>query len=164
MAARAHERAVVPAGAAGARAFLAPLPSRRSPTTRLRAAFRRWGTRTAGALAALPAAAVALRLARRRRVARLARGKDDEPFVPRLPPDALEEAVELDYPVYEIEPLTFVLRGLVNRALGRLAARSLACAGLTLRLALDPERVRRAHGAESPRPRARRRRCWSWCG
>ena len=63
---------------------------------------------------------------------------DDEPFVPRLPDDALEEAIELDYPVAELEPLSFVLRGLVDRALGRLRERSLACAGLTLRLALDP--------------------------
>jgi protein ImuB len=70
-------------------------------------------------------------------VARLARGDDDEPFHPQLPPDALEEAVDLDYPVYEIEPLTFVLRGMIDRALERLATRSLACAGLTLRLVLE---------------------------
>ena len=63
---------------------------------------------------------------------------DDEPFVPRLPADALEEAIELDYPVAELEPFAFVLRGLIDRALGRLRERSLACAGLTLRLALDP--------------------------
>ena len=58
--------------------------------------------------------------------------------MPRLPDDALEEAIELDYPVAELEPLAFVLRGLIDRALGRLRERSLACAGLTLRLALDP--------------------------
>ena len=55
-------------------------------------------------------------------MARLARGEDDEPFVPQLPPDALEEAIELDYPIYELEPLAFVLRGLVDRALARLRA------------------------------------------
>ena len=54
---------------------------------------------------------------------RLARGIDDEPFVPRLPADALEEAIELDYPIDEIEPLSFVLRGLVDRALARLRVR-----------------------------------------
>jgi protein ImuB len=138
VAARAHELAVVPAG--GARAFLCTLPIERfTDDAELRAAFRRWGTRTAGAVAALPGEAVALRLGPGgQAVARLARGEDDEPFVPALPPDALEEAIELDYPVYEIEPLAFVLRGLVDRALDRLAARSLACAGLTLRLGLDP--------------------------
>jgi protein ImuB len=140
VAARAREQAVVPADRAGTRAFLAPLPVELvTAEPALRAAFRRWGTRTAGAVARLPAAAVALRLGGSGAdVARLCRGEDDEPFVPQLPPDALEEAIELDYPVYELEPLAFVLRGLIDRALARLAARSLACAGLTLRLALDP--------------------------
>jgi protein ImuB len=140
VAARAHGQAVVPADRPGARAFLAPLPVEMvTPDPALRAAFRRWGTRTAGAVARLPAAAVALRLGPNgAAVARLCRAEDGEPFVPQLPPDALEEAIELDYPIYEIEPLAFVLRGLVDRALSRLAARSLACAGLTLRLALDP--------------------------
>jgi protein ImuB len=142
VAARARELAVVGEGAAGARAFLAPVPlTTLTEDEELRAAFRRWGTRTAGQLAALPPDAVTLRLgAAGAAVARLARGEDggDEPFLPRLPEDALEEAVDLEYRVYEIEPLAFVLRGLVDRALARLAGRSLACAGLTVRLALDP--------------------------
>jgi protein ImuB len=140
VATRARELGVVPADDAGARAFLAPLPvDLLTSDDALRAALRRWGTRTAGQVAALPADAVALRLGEAGAcVCRLARGWDDEPFAPRLPADALEEGVELDYPIYELEPLTFVLRGLVDRALARLAARSLACAGLTVRLALDP--------------------------
>ncbi|HXT95274.1 MAG TPA: DNA polymerase Y family protein [Polyangia bacterium] len=140
VATRAHELAVVPAERAAARAFLAPLPiSFFTDDGELSAAFRRWGTRTAGAVAALPPSAVALRLGPAgAAVARLSRAEDDEPFLPQLPPDALEEAVELDYPIYEIEPLAFVLRGLCDRALERLAGRSLACAGLTLRLSLDP--------------------------
>jgi protein ImuB len=75
------------------------------------------------------------------RLCRLAAGIDDEPFIPHLPADALEEAVELDYPIAELEPLSFVLRGLIDRALARLACRSLACAGLTLRLTLDPRGI-----------------------
>jgi protein ImuB len=140
VATRAYELAVVPADRAGARAFLAALPvSHFTDDAELCAAFRRWGTRTAGAVAALPPSAVALRLGPAgAAVARLARAEDDEPFLPQLPPDALEEAIELDYPVYEIEPLAFVLRGLCDRALERLAGRSLACAGLTLRLSLEP--------------------------
>jgi protein ImuB len=102
-------------------------------------ALQRWGIATVGALALLPAADVALRLGPDgTRAHRLATGVDDEPFVPRLPADALEEGTELDYPIYEIEPLSFILRGLIDRALARLACRSLACAGITLRLALDP--------------------------
>jgi protein ImuB len=136
---RAHELSVVPEGAR-ARAFLADVSvDLLTPDVELRAAFRRWGTRTAAQVAALPADAVALRLGEPgARVCRLARGEDDEPFMPLLPADALEEAIELDYRVTEIEPLAFVLRGLVDRALARLAGRSLACAGLTVRLTLDP--------------------------
>jgi protein ImuB len=141
VATRAHELAVVPAGH-GARKFLAALPiDLLTADVELRAALRRWGIRTAHQAAALPTDAVALRLGEAgARVCRLARGEgdDDEPFLPHLPVDALEEAVDLDYRIYEIEPLAFVLRGLVDRALARLAGRSLACAGLTVRLTLDP--------------------------
>jgi protein ImuB len=167
VATRARELAVVPRG--GERGFLAPLPVRvladddgggpgappRPRGARARggrrgqrgaqdaadtgAAFARWGIATVGALAALPAAEVALRLGPGgARLHRLATGADDEPFVPRLPADAVEEGTDLDYAIYEIEPLAFVLRGLIDRALARLACRSLACAGLTLRLRLDP--------------------------
>jgi protein ImuB len=141
LATRAHELALIPTAAGPARAALASIPVETlvADDKALGAAFRRWGLRTAGDVAALPVDAVGLRLGPAgARAARLARGIDDEPFVPRLPDDALEEAIELDYPVAELEPFAFVLRGLIDRALGRLRERSLACAGLTLRLVLDP--------------------------
>ena len=141
LATQAQEVALIPTAAGPARAALASIPveTLAGDDAALAAAFRRWGLRTAGDVAALPVDAVGLRLGPAgTRAARLARNVDDEPFVPRLPDDALEEAIELDYPVAELEPLAFVLRGLIDRALGRLRERSLACAGLTLRLALDP--------------------------
>jgi protein ImuB len=140
LATRASELVVVPPGEAGVRAFLAPIPVELfTDDVALKTALRRWGIRRGGDLAALPVAAVALRLGEAgARTARLARGGDEEPFVPELPADALEEGVDLEYRIEEIEPLAFVLRGLIDRALARLACRSLACAGLTLRLALDP--------------------------
>jgi hypothetical protein len=152
LATRAREVMLVPTAAGPARAALASIPveiladdltlSTLSALPGLAAAFRRWGLRTAGDVAALPIDAVGLRLGPAgARAARLARGEDDEPFVPRLPDDALEEAIELDYPVAELEPFSFMLRGLVDRALGRLRERGLACAGLTLRLTLDPRGV-----------------------
>jgi len=139
LATRAHELALVPTAAGPARAALASIPVELLvEDAALATAFRRWGLRTAGDVAALPVDAVGLRLGPAgARACRLARGLDDETFVPRLPADALEEAIELDYPVAELEPFSFLLRGLVDRALGRLRERSLACAGLTLRLALD---------------------------
>ena len=152
LATRAHELALVPTAAVPARAALASIPvellaeevqgNPALPHAHLATAFRRWGLRTAGDVAALPVDAVGLRLGPAgARACRLARGLDDEAFVPQLPADALEEAIELDYPVAELEPLSFLLRGLIDRALARLRGRSLACAGLTLRLALDPRGV-----------------------
>ena len=152
LATRAHELALVPTAAVPARAALASIPvellaeevqgNPALPHAHLATAFRRWGLRTAGDVAALPVDAVGLRLGPAgARACRLARGLDDEAFVPQLPADALEEAIELDYPVAELEPLSFLLRGLIDRALVRLRGRSLACAGLTLRLALDPRGV-----------------------
>jgi protein ImuB len=144
LATQAQEVALIPTAAGPARAALASIPveTLAGDDAALASAFRRWGLRTAGDVAALPVDAVGLRLGPAgTRAARLARGIDDEPFVPQLPDDALEEAIELDYPVAELEPLAFVLRGLIDRALGRLRERSLACAGLTLRLTLDPRGV-----------------------
>src|SRR5581483_7424976 len=45
---------------------------------------------------------------------------------------------ELDYAVEELEPLSFVLRGLFERVLARLGGRGLGCAGVTVRLKLEP--------------------------
>jgi len=163
---RARALAVVPCTDADARAYLASMPVSVlrnepvqaevvAPSSNGRAskkgdparkdeedvgiALQRWGIPTVGGLAALPGTEVSLRLGSAgARLHRLARGLDDEPFVPRLPEDALEEGIELDYPLYELDPLSFVLRGLLDRALTRLGARSLACAGLTLRLSLEP--------------------------
>ena len=140
LATRARELAVVASGRAGTQAFLSPLPIRLvAEDPGLREAFERWGLHTAGDLAKLPTAEVALRLGPSgARACLLARGQDDEPFVPRFPADALEEGLDLDYGIAELEPLSFLLRGLIDRVLQRLACRSLACAGLTVRLALEP--------------------------
>jgi protein ImuB len=143
----ASDLALVPDG--GERAFLAPLPVRHalnagSPGIAEQAAtlgesLDGWGIRTLGALAALPLGEVGLRLGEAgARLRKLAAGTLDEPFAPGLPADALEEGTELEYALYELEPLSFILRGLIDRALERLGGRGLGCAGLTVRLKLDP--------------------------
>ncbi|HEY4185469.1 MAG TPA: DNA polymerase Y family protein [Polyangia bacterium] len=139
VATRARERVIVPPG--GDSGFLAPLalgvlgeplPAETTAT------FGRWGIALVGAFAALPAADVGLRLgAAGARLHRVARGEDDEPFLPTLPPDAVEEGLALDDAIAELEPLAFVLRGLCDRLLSRLACRGLACVGITLRLQLE---------------------------
>lgn len=137
VATRAAERAVVPTG--GEAAFLAPLPLRVLGESQFPyQTFDRWGLRTVGALAKSPAADVGLRLgADGARLHQLARGDDDEPFLPALPTDAVEEGIDLDDAIVELEPLAFVLRGLFDRMLARLACRGLACAGITLRFQLE---------------------------
>jgi protein ImuB len=164
VAAQATEIAVVPAGQE--RAFLGPLPlatllqagltGSLAPTSsggkktaassrpdvvlaQLEETFTRWGLQTVAELAALPLDQVTLRLGRTGALVHgLACGTAQEPFAPQLPPDALEEGTEIDYPVAELEPLAFLLRGVFDRALGRLTCRGLACASVGLRLKLDP--------------------------
>ena len=136
---RAAERGVVPTG--GEARFLAPLPLRvlgEPLPPEISEVFARWGISTIGALTKLSAADIGLRLgARGAHLHRLGRGDDDEPFLPVLPADAVEESVDLDDAIAELEPLSFVLRGLFDRILARLACRSLACAAITLRFQLD---------------------------
>jgi len=139
IATRAGERVLVPAG--GESAALAPLPVRllgEPLSATLTETFARWGIATIGAFAALPASEVSLRLGTEgAHLHRLARGEDDEPFLPALPVDAVEEGLGLDEAITELEPLAFVLRGLLDRVLARLTCRTLGCAGITLRLRLD---------------------------
>lgn len=100
--------------------------------------LRRWGIGTLGRLAALPRGEVALRLgAAGARGWELAAGQDDAPLVPTPQPDEPEESVELEYPLYEVEPLLFVLRGALDRVAVRLAARGVVFGAVALRLRLE---------------------------
>ena len=136
VASRAQDIAIVPAG--GEAAFLAPLPVG-TASKELAARLSRWGIRSLGALARLPQDAVVLRLGEAgARLWRLASGCDEEPLAPLPPPDAVEEATDIDYPICELEPLAFILRSLLDQAMSRLQGRGLGCAGLTLRFRLDP--------------------------
>jgi len=140
IACRTAEVAIVPPAPAAARAFLAPLPlAMLAPGPEISEALARWGLRTVGELACLRPEDVAVRMgAAGARLVRLARAQDDEAFLPQAPADAVEEGTELDYALDSLDPLVFVLRGLIDRALARLACRGLACAGLTLRLTVEP--------------------------
>jgi protein ImuB len=72
--------------------------------------LRRWGVKTLGALAALPAGDVYERLgARGVAWQRLARGEDQGPLVPCVPEEPFEGTLELEWPIEGLEPLSFVL-------------------------------------------------------
>ena len=90
--------------------------SARPPTPDPRiTALRRWGLRTLGDLARLPAGDVAARLGQGgAEWQRLARGEDLSPLVPAMPDELFEQALDLEWPIEGLEPLSFVLARLME--------------------------------------------------
>lgn len=97
----------------------------------------RWGLRTIGDLARLPAAGLAERFGPEGpRLRRLARGEDDGLFVPAAAPVAFDMTLELDWPVDGLEPLSFLLARVLEPLCSGLVTRGRRAAGLTLELGL----------------------------
>ncbi len=97
----------------------------------------RWGLRTLGELAALPAADLSERLGQDGiRWQRLARGEDMGPLVPAPEEEPFEASLELEWPIAELEPLSFVLTRLLDPLCQRLEHRDRGAAVLHLRLRL----------------------------
>jgi protein ImuB len=101
------------------------------------AVLRRWGIRTLGELAALPSDELAVRLGQSG-VAwqRLARGEDPCPLVPSVPEERFAQALDLEWPIEELEPLSFVLSRLMEPLSLHLERRDRGAAVLHLRLHL----------------------------
>ena len=99
--------------------------------------LRRWGLRTLGDLAALPDDEMAARLGQAG-VAwqRLARGEDPRPLVPALPEERFEQALDLEWPLDGLEPLSFVLGRLMEPLSAHLEQRDRGAAVLHVRLHL----------------------------
>jgi len=118
--------------------FLAPVPIKLlAPDPELAVTLQRWGIRYIGDLAALPMTAVGTRLGPEGvSLVRRARGEDEHPLVPRSQPLHFEEGVEIEYGIEALEPLLFVLRGLLDRLTARLALRGFICGDLRLSLRL----------------------------
>ncbi|HEY5619627.1 MAG TPA: DNA polymerase Y family protein [Vicinamibacterales bacterium] len=99
--------------------------------------FHRWGIRTLGDLAVLPADAVAARLgADGTRWQRLARGEDPRPLQPAVPKERFEQALDLEWPIDGLEPLSFVLGRLLEPLTAHLDRRRRGAAVLHIRLHL----------------------------
>lgn len=127
---------VVPAG--GEAAALAPLPLDLLglPAERLEL-LRRWGLRTIGDLARLPAVALSERLGPEGpRLVHLARGEDEGLLVPAPLPERFETTLELDWPVDGLEPLAFLLSRVLEPLCASLAARGAKAASLAVELGL----------------------------
>jgi protein ImuB len=99
--------------------------------------LRRWGVRTIGELVALPGDEIAARLGQEG-VAwqRLARGDDAAPLVPSAPEERFAQALDLEWPIEELEPLSFVLSRLLEPLSAHLERRDRGAAVLHLRLHL----------------------------
>ena len=99
----------------------------------------RWGIRTFGALAKLPAQELASRLGRQSiHLHRLARGCAVRPLIPRKESLLFLETMELDDALVTLEPLTFILNRLCEVLFLRLRSRGFAT--LELHLTLQRER------------------------
>jgi protein ImuB len=130
---------VVPAGEEAR--FLAPLPlTHLKLEQRLVDTLKRWGVRTLGDLARLPADRTASRLGPAGASAhRAARGIDSSPLAPYHLPPTLREGMELEWPVVTVDPLLFAFRQSLERTQNRLQREDLSCALLELELSLEPE-------------------------
>jgi protein ImuB len=107
--------------------------------------FKAWGLKTLGELAALPPADLASRLGRGALVWQaLARGGDIRPLIPTLDEERFESSMDLDWPIEELEPLSFVLTRLLEPLSTRLERRDRGAAVLHVLLRL----VTRGSGAE----------------
>lgn len=125
----------------GDAAYLAPLPLgwlNASPALIER--LSRWGIRTAGEFAALPAGEIIRRLgAEGLALHRAARGEEERPLTAWRRPPALSEAIEMEWTVCEMEAFAAVVRPMLDRLTSRLTASGVACRQLDLSLALDPK-------------------------
>jgi protein ImuB len=106
------------------------------------ASLKRWGLRTLGELAALPAADLSARLGRGGRVWQaIARGGDTRPLVPMQPDERFEGTMQLEWPIEGAEPLSFVLTRLLEPLSTRLERRDRGAAVLHVQLGLVTREV-----------------------
>ena len=115
-------------------ADLAPLPVFLLGTTSdLALTLAHWGIRTFGDLTRLPRESVGSRLgAAGLALWRTARGEERRPLCPRLEPLVFEEMLDCEYGIDSFEPFSFLLRGALERLLGRLDLHGLRAGDLTL--------------------------------
>ena len=110
-----------------------------SPSVETAETLSRWGVRTCAVLAGLPVLQLSERLGQEGvRLHALARGAISRSLAIAEPGHSFEEEMELDDPVEELDPLSFLLGRLLDQLCARLAARSLAAASLRVRFELQP--------------------------
>jgi protein ImuB len=126
--------------------FLAALPiDILDPDDALAETLTRFGVHRVSDLLALPQRALHTRLGPEvLQLIELARGRETDTPLPVPNTARFLEAIDLEFPVDQLEPLAFVVRGLLSRLMARLETRHLACDNLVLTL-------RREDGARDSR-------------
>lgn len=119
--------------------FLAPLPlDLLDPPDELSERLTRWGLQRFSDLWKLPSETLGTRLGRAGiELARRAKGKDLKPFRPTPPRLRFEESAQPDYALANLEQLSFLLRGVLDRLARRLQVRGVAVRELLLELTLE---------------------------
>jgi protein ImuB len=102
------------------------------------ATLRLWGVRTLREFAALPAAGIAERLGQEGVALQLlAAGKSERHLKLVQPPPSFADAIELEHPLAELEPLAFILARLLNQLCAKLIAYALATNELRVQMKLE---------------------------
>ena len=108
----------------------------------LQETFVLWGIRTFADLACLPLAGVAERLGQDGvRLQKLAQGKTHRNLNLVRPPVGFEQSLELEDPISELEPLSFILSRLLNQLCANLNEYALATNEVRLRLVTESRAV-----------------------
>ena len=99
--------------------------------------FKRWGLDTVGELAQLPEDSLVARFGTRGvEFAKMARGELDSVLQPYETPPAFEESLDFEWEVTELEPLSFLLSGLLDRLCSKMQGSGLAAEQVRLILRL----------------------------
>ena len=110
-----------------------------SPSDETAEILERWGVTTCADLARLPVLDLSERLGQEGVCLHArARGAFMRSLVIAEPADSFEEEMDLDDPVEELEPLSFLLGRLLDQLCERLTARALKAASLCIRFELQP--------------------------
>jgi protein ImuB len=103
--------------------------------------LERLGIRRLGELARLDARELGTRMgAGAVELVRLVSGQTGGPLAARRPAESFTEKTELEYAIELLEPLSFILRGMLERLIARLKVRGLTAGNLTLSLELAGRR------------------------
>jgi protein ImuB len=102
--------------------------------------LRLWGIRTFGDFAALPVSGVAERLGQAGiRLQQLAAGKTERHLKIKQPAPVFANSLELEHPLAELEPLSFIFARLLHQLCAALNAYALATNELQVRLQLEDQ-------------------------